>query len=75
MGDTQTMGVQIGHTSWLQRLTARLRPTPSRPPSYHASRTVNVRPGQGGRHRCVAGGVIRQEPHPGGWIVTFRRRP
>jgi hypothetical protein len=74
MSVTQTTGVEIGWTCWWQRLRARLRPTPSRPPSYHASRTANVRPGTGGRHRCATG-VLRQEQLPSGWIVTFRRRP
>jgi hypothetical protein len=68
-------GVQIGRASWWRRFRARLRPAPSRPPTYHATRTANVRPGAGGRHRPAVGGVIRQEALPNGWIVTFRRRP
>lgn len=73
--DVTLQGVEIGRTCWWSRCVARLRPTPSRPPSYHATRTANVRPGAGGRHRPAVGGVIRQEHLPNGWIVTFRRRP
>lgn len=73
MGVTLT-GIEVAQPSWWQRVVARWRPTPTRPPSYHASRTANVRPGSGGRHRCTTG-VLRQEQLPSGWIVTFRRRP
>lgn len=74
--DVTLTGVEIVRTCWWHRAWARLRPAPSRPPTYHATRIANVRPGNPrGRHRCTVGGVIRQEALANGWIVTFRRRP
>jgi hypothetical protein len=69
------VGVEIGQRKWWKRWTARLRPAPTRPPSYHASRTVNTRPGQRGRHRGLPGEQAVTYPHPNGHYITFRRRP
>lgn len=75
MGDTQ-VGVEIGsRRGWWERVTARFRPAPSRPPSYHASRTINTRPRTRGRHRGRPGGVAVTYTHPNGHLITFRRRP
>lgn len=73
MGDTLT-GVRTPSTSWFQRLLNRLRTAPSRPPSWHATRQINVRPGSG-RHRANAGGIPISYQLPNGDIVTYRRRP
>jgi hypothetical protein len=74
MGHPQ-VGVETGRCKWWERFTARLRPTPTRPPSYHASRTVNTHPGQRGRHRGTPGAQAVTYPHPNGHYITFRRRP
>lgn len=72
MDDTRTMHLgRAANGSWWQLL---FRRTPTRPPSWHAPRPTNTRPG-GGRHRCNAGGVLKQCQLPNGSVVTFRRRP
>jgi hypothetical protein len=74
MGCTQ-VGVETGRCRWWERLTARLRPAPTRPPSYHATRTANVRPG-GGKHRHTPGGLVTAYRLLDGRVVKFRsRRP
>ena len=74
--DDTLVGVHINHTSWWQRLTARLRTrsAPSRPPAWHAPRgPANTRPG--GRHRRSDGGDHETYQLPDGRVITFRRRP
>lgn len=79
MSITQTMGVQVVRDGWWRRTLARLKPAPSRPPAFHASRitrTANTRPGlRRGRHRCIAGGVIVTYRLTGGRYISFRRHP
>lgn len=58
---------------WLSNLINRLRPAPSRPPGWHATRQTNTRPG-GGRHRAT-GGAFEVYTLPDGRQFRMRLRP